>query len=251
MADFNIWEGVFSHYDDVPKKGDGFSSDFWKERNRSRVVAALNQVRSDEYPEIAKFREYVLTIVIAMHMPPKGIVRILDFGGGIGNSYIPLMSNIIDLDRVEFHIIDNDKLCNEGIELFKGGPSPIFHSELPNNDSEFDIVHIGSVLPYICDWRSMIARLSEYKPRHILFSDFMAGNIPTFATMQNSFGDTIPHWFFNVDEVISFVEGLGMKLLFKAPYVGRFLGQEGPLPMDNFDPVYRLEHACHLLFGRS
>lgn len=251
MAEFFIWEGVYPHYDDAPKKGGGFDTDFWRNRNKGRVVAELETLRvHGQVPDCAKFREYVLPVVVAMAAEGRERLSILDFGGGMGNGFVPLLADLPALECIDYVIVDNDRLCDAARPLFEGSVAPTFRSTLPGPETRFDLVHAGSVLPYIRDWKELLARLLTHQPRHLLLSDLLAGSFPTFATVQNSFGDTIPHWFFNLDEVIETVEGLGMRLLFKAPYVGRFLGQEGPLPMDNFPPQYRLRHASHLLFGR-
>lgn len=250
MDNFHIWEGIYAHYDDAPRKGGGFDSDFWRDRNKARVVVELETQRRGEAPESAKFREYVLPVVIAMAAEGRDSLRVLDFGGGIGNGFIPLVTDVISPERVEFVIVDNERLCQTGSELFTGSPAPVFRTDLPDESERFDLIHAGSVLPYVSGWKELLARLLAHRPHYLLLSDLLAGSNPSFATIQNSFGDTIPHWFLNLEEVIATVENLGWKLLFKAPYVGKFLGKEGPLPMDNFPPEYRIEHASHLLFGR-
>lgn len=251
MADFHIWDGIHPHYDQVETVGGGFDTDFWRERNRARVVAELKTLRDEgDIPNGAKFRDYVLPVVIAMAAAGKECFRVLDFGGGIGNGFIPALCDVVAPERLDYVIVDNERLCQAGRELFPQAPAPDFRADLPPEREEFDLLHLGSVLPYISDWRGLLARLCRHHPQHILLSDLLAGEFPAFATAQNSFGDRIPHWFLNLGEVIAWVESLGYDLIFKAPFIGRFLGQEGPLPMDNFPPEYRLRHASHLLFQR-
>lgn len=248
MAEFHIWEGVAAHYDQVERIGGGFDTDFWCDRNKSRIVPELEALRAGETPESAKFREYVLPVVVAMAAAGKARYRVLDFGGGLGNGFIPVICDVVGADRVDYVIVDNERLCRTGAELFPSVPAPVFRPDLPDETERFDLLHLGSVLPYISDWRGLLERLGRHRPRHVLLSDLLAGDFAAFATAQNSFGDKIPHWFLNLGEVIAHVESLGFRLIFKAPFVGTFLGRQGPLPMDNFPPGLRLRHASHLLF---
>ncbi|CUW37983.1 conserved protein of unknown function [Magnetospirillum sp. XM-1] len=251
MSEFFIWEGVYDHYDDVEKSGGGFDTDFWRDRNRARIVAELDTLRnSGQLPESAKCRDYVLPVVIAMAAAGRERFRILDFGGGLGNGFVPALCDVVSPERLDYVIVDNDRLCDAGRYLFPEAPAPIFRPDLPPDQERFDLLHLGSVLPYISDWRGLLTRLCGYRPRHVLLSDLLAGDFPAFATAQNCFGDKIPHWFLNLGDVIGQVESQGFRLIFKAPFVGTFLGKQGPLPMDNFPPEYRLQHACHLLFEK-
>lgn len=252
MADFHIWEGVYPHMDQAPECGSGFAGPLWMERTRAKVGEELRLFRENgEIPDSAKYRQYVLPVVAALVGHGRDRLSILDFGGGMGTGYLALMADMAEVNKVDFHVVEMASVCQAGRELFAGGPAPHFHETLPEQPATMDIVHCGSVLQYINDWRGLLSRLAQFRPSHMVLSDLMAGDIDTFATVQNYYGDTIPHWFWNVNDVIDTVHALGYRLLFKAPYVGVFLGEQGPLPMDNFPPERRLRHACHLVFAQA
>lgn len=249
---FNIWEGIYPHFDEVPVKGKGFSGETWCQRNKVRMSDCLKNLKAfGTAPDEAKFRNYILPVVATLAAQRKENIRILDFGGGMGNSFLPLLSGMVEVSKVEFHIVETGPLAQAGVELFVDYPAVAFHTDLSAIEGPFDIVHLGSVLHYVRDWQELLSTLADFLPKYMLLSDVSAGEIPSFASMQNYYGDTIPIWFWNINEMLDFMGSIGFSLLFKAPFVGTFLGKEGPLPMDNFPPEYRLTHSCHLLFGRA
>jgi len=73
---------------------------------------------------------------------------------------------------------------------------------------------------------------------YILLADVPAGKMPTYATVQNYYGSKIPHWFFNLNEMINAMAAIKYKLLFKSAYIGKRLGIEQPMPQDNFPELY-------------
>ena len=60
-------------------------------------------------------------------------------------------------------------------------------------------------------------------------------------------GKKIRTHFKNLKEFLSAVEQLGFHLIFKSNYYTTICGKIGPLPMQNFDKKYQLEHACQLI----
>jgi hypothetical protein len=79
----------------------------------------------------------------------------------------------------------------------------------------------------------------------------MAGDIPTYVSIQNYYGSRIPVWFFNVNEIIEVMSGEGLELINKSTYISRILGIEQPYPQENFEDLYKLGNSCNLLFARG
>ena len=81
------------------------------------------------------------------------------------------------------------------------------------------------------------------------FSDLMAGDIPTFGTLQQYYDTQMPSWFWNVGEFVAAVRERGYKLIFRSIHMSTILGATGPLPMTNSPLSHRVDHGCHLLFA--
>jgi putative methyltransferase (TIGR04325 family) len=103
-------------------------------------------------------------------------------------------------------------------------------------------------LRYIKEWQGLIASFAEYKPQYFLLVDMMAGDIKTFVTIQNFYGMKIRSRFLNIKELLSAVEEVGFRLIYKSRYLKETRGVKGPLPMENLEKEYRLEHASQILF---
>jgi putative methyltransferase (TIGR04325 family) len=97
-----------------------------------------------------------------------------------------------------------------------------------------------------------IRQLVLSAPEYLVIDDLPAGDIETFVSLQNYYGKKIPHWFFNVREFIERIEQeTQYRLCYKARYVGRFFGEVGAVPMDNFPPDRRIDNAYNLVFARG
>ena len=196
----------------------------------------------------ARMHEYPLTVLISLLAANRERVRILDFGGGIGSSVPEVLASIPPDSRVEFVIIDNAATCTMGRDLFADEPRVSFVEELPATTEDFDILHCGSSMQYIDDWRGILQRFAEYKAEYMMFSDLLAGDIPTFVTLQVYYDQLIPSRFCNLDEFTDVVKSVGYREIFGCNFLAEIRGTVGPLPMENFPEVNRLVHSCHLIF---
>jgi putative methyltransferase (TIGR04325 family) len=188
---------------------------------------------------------HLLVSLVASECLGSGKLTILDYGGAMGVAYLHLLSNLIDHDLINYHIVETESICKKSIQLWKGYDRVHFHSELPNlNDNDIDIVYLGGVLQYIEDYADLIKTLFAYQPKYFLFTKLTAGNIPTYATAQKNLpGATIPSWMFNVDEIIKIMNGYNYKLIYKGILEQRY-------NQNNFPAKYRLTNPCNLLFSR-
>ena len=253
MSEFFIWEGVHQSFDQAEAEGPGFDGQVWRQRTGDAFVAALSQWdNSGTVPDFIIDRGYQLPVVMAAQLSVlKTRLRVLDVGGGLGTAWLAAASVLGGaMERVDFQVMEVPNICAAAQQIFAGRTdTPGFVSDLPS--ACVDLIHAGSVVQYISDWRSFIAAIARLAPATILMSDMFAGPQPSFASRQNYYGSKIPHWFLNQDEFMAEMDGRGYALLASTPYHARLLGRSGPLPMDNFPPQFRLKHTSHLLFARK
>lgn len=249
----HVWEGVLDAFPESDQQ-DVWESEEWV----SSLMAGMTVPESRESEEEHRLsphslvHEHPLPPVLALLMTqgkPSSSIRVLDFGGGMGNGFLACTKSLVNADLVEFHIVESRKVCERGRKLYRDySKSVYFHSELPPRGNYFDIVHVAAALHYIRDWRATLKQLAEYNPRVIMLNALNAGDIPTFVSFQNYYGHRIPVWFWNIREILDCVKSLGYKLVYKSLLEFPFFGQYRPLPMENFHPVYRLERKCNLMF---
>jgi len=247
-----IWQGVYKDFSEVPAEGPGHSGEQWI-KNSLKKIDQLRKLADQPktVPLVTAYRESLLPLLSSLVYAETGRVRILDFGGGLGFTYYQVAGGLPDTAHLEFHIIEMGEVCEAGKVFFQNEPKIFFHAELPTEVNEFDIVHIGSSLQYVEDWRNVMASLCGYQPGYILFTDLPAGDIRTYASSQYYYGSKMPCWFFNVAEVIGAVCENGYGLIFKASYMSRILNEEQPYPQANFSEEYRLGYPGILLFKRK
>jgi putative methyltransferase (TIGR04325 family) len=236
------WEGVYTHIRDVPRHGSGFDSDTWIHDTR-RLTEAAAAERRNAGALSGVTNDRALLPLLAAAVARRGRLKVLDFGGGLGISFVYLAAVASQLEELEYHIVERAPLCEEGARLFAGDKRVRFHQTLPRSVTDLDIVYLDSALQYVEDYQELLASLCALSPRYFLFARCCVGNIPTYATAQTTLtGSSIPWWFINVDEFRSTMESLGYELL--------FMGHSSTeLNQWNFKEEFRLGTARNLLFG--
>jgi putative methyltransferase (TIGR04325 family) len=249
-----IWEGVYQSFDDCPKGDKGFSNKKWIKKSIARAKKLLQATERNDVipsPEIIGYRESLLPFLIALLSANGKRIRVLDFGGGLGFTYLPTISCCERKSSVEYHICETETLYSHGKEIFQKYKNVCYHNKLSDISKNIDVVYLSSSLQYIEDWKDLLAWLSEHNPTYFLFDGLVAGNIPTFATVQKYYDESIPYRFLNLIEVIDQMKSLSYGLLFKSARVEKIFGKEQPIPMQNFPRKYRLRNTCNLLFSKN
>jgi putative methyltransferase (TIGR04325 family) len=246
------WDGVFDTFQEARGDATVFDGDIWLDKCLARARASLASAQtSAALSPVNETRDYVLAVVAGFAAARDGVLRILDFGGGLGTSYIPL-NQAINPDKVlDYVIVETEALCRAGQRLFADDKQVTFVSELPDRMQKFDIVHCGSSFHYVDDWRGMLSRFAAFDPEYLVFADLPAADNLTFVTKQHFHGREIPVRFWNIGEFMQAVEDLGYKSEFKARYRSGFLGEAALPPTDNFDPPHRLAYFSQLVFRRN
>lgn len=244
----HIWEGVFNEFPESD------SSHIWdSERWLTSIFKTLSIPDASEVETVSNLslvHEYPLPPVVAMLTNYKNDlpVRILDFGGSCGNHFLTCMSSLPKAQLIEFHIVEGKAICEKGRDLYSNYANVFFHESLPNEIQNFDIIHIAATLHYIRDWRNLLKQLLQYTPEVLMLNALNAGDIRTFVSYQNYYGEKIPVWFWNIHEILDFMSSVGHKLIYKSQLEFSFLGEMQPLPMSNFPQEFRLNRKCNLMF---
>jgi len=248
--DFNIWEGVYEEWDQAPVDDAVFSSNIWVEKIVERATKTLESYQElGGPPPISFIHETALPLAATMiSLDDQEPLRILDFGGGMGTSYLPLRANLPDRKLIEFHIVEGEAVCQRAREFFSGYSNLHFHHTLPSLPDPVHIIHLGSSLQYIDDWVGLISSFASLKPHYLILTDVFAGDIKGFVTIQKFHEKKIRVRFHNRKEFLSAIEQLGFRLIFISDYYTTICGRVEPLPMKNFDEKFRLSHPCQLIF---
>jgi len=241
-----IWEGVYRQYSDVPVSKNDYSADHLVS---DTMIHTRRQIELSTKPDIVPtgltVEHSFLSFLISLISRDRASIRVLDFGGGMGISYVHLKTGAISCDKVDYHIVENKAMCEAGAKLFDHDPQIHFHDTLPTEISKVDVVYICSSLQYIESYAELLDALCCYSPDYFLFVKLSSGNIPTYATAQKNLrGVILPYWFINIQEIIQIMAGNGYSLIFKSTLDREY-------DQGNFSVEYRLGRACNLLFRRA
>ena len=247
-----VWEGVHASFAEAGGEPDVFLSQRWLDHVTAGARDTLKDAQTGGFATLpTRIHDYVLPVVTALAAAQRkegDCLAILDLGGGMAASYFQVAASLPGgAGSLDFHVVENQGICDRTNDVL-GSPSGIsFHSTMPERDS-FDIVHAGSSLHYIDDWKGALSTMARYRPTYLVLADVPAGDIPTFASVQNYYGRRIPVWFWNIAELLEAVEKLGYRLIYKSLYLASIRNVRTPKPMQNFDENHRLEHNCQLIF---
>jgi putative methyltransferase (TIGR04325 family) len=229
------YSGVYASFEDVAKVGGGYEDDEWPitAAQYSRWAIAKNE--SGFIPAAVSNETALLPLLISV----SRATRILDFGGATGFSYIAAKYGVMrDIDR--YVIVEHPNVCAHGRELFKDDLRVEFLERIPQE--QFDLVLIGGALQYVSNYKGLLRILTDLKPRWILITKLPAGENVTFVSAQvNLPRMKFTSWLFNAKELVSIMDSLNYKLIFRS-------ANDGRVNQEKLDPKYRLEHQGNLLF---
>lgn len=246
-----VWDGVFKTFAEAAAEVNVFEGTVWLDKIANRARSLLDSSKEqDSIPPLAVTSDYALPFVAALAARREKILRILDWGGGMATSYLPLIAMLPKEQPLHFVVVENEAVCRIGRAIFKKDPQIAFVEEFPVNQP-FDIVHAGSSMHYVDDWRGTLDQFAGTQAAYLLFVDLPAGDIETFVTTQLFHGRRIPVRFWNLHEFTSAVGDYGFELIFKACYRGYYLDPSAELPTLHFDSKHRLKAFCQLIFRRT
>ena len=175
------WKNVtYESYKDLPKGVGNYNNEAWVEKQLSRIQNIGN--------ELEQLKERNKLLIDYLNKQEQKEITILDYGGGLGLSYISLVSST--RKKLNYHISELPFVCDAGRKQF---PKSIhFHEDIPRI-SKLDILYIRTSLQYAEDWKKDLKNLLDNNPKNIIFSHLSSGNIPTFLTLQ-IWGDYLIHY---------------------------------------------------------
>jgi putative methyltransferase (TIGR04325 family) len=249
-AEKPIWEGVYATFAETGAEPAFFEGTGWLDRIVTRAQQFIDRMAGATVPAAAMTTEYALPFVAAMIAVPGRPLRILDFGGSMGTSYLPLRAMLPKDRALDFVVVENAAVCKKGDELFANDESLHFRTDMPSAPEKFDIVHFGSSLHYVDDWKGLLDTSSALAPDYLIFTDLPAADNRSFVTTQWFAGRRIAVRFWNVAELIAAVSEMGFELLLQQRFRGYFSDENAERPTANFDEAHRLRYTCQLVFRR-
>ena len=214
------WDGVFESFAEAAAESQVFEGQRWLDKSLAYAKTALAQSRSSggAVSSVAVTTDYGLPFLAAVAARRHAVLRVLDFGGRWERVRCRSERCSPATSELEFVVVENAAITDAGSTLFADDSGVRFRTDLPAPSERFDIVHFGSSLQYVDDWKGLLASVSALEPEYLVFADLTAADNRSFVTVQRYDDRRIPVRFWNVDEFIAAVSALGFELLLKARY---------------------------------
>lgn len=244
-----IWQGVYNTFNDTGLKNRVFLSQVWLNKQKEKVsVLSETFLPANESGELAIDREYPLAVLVSVLADTNSKIKVLDFGGGMGEQYLKTLAKIPDrTSDIFFDVVESKKTIQELPAQMKSFKNLRFFEETPGNQI-YDVIHFGSVMQYIEHWQDLLRSLCRCQTRYIVFSDFLGGEIPTFVTTQKYNDEKIPVRWYSFKEFSSFLGEIGFRLTYKAYYQTEILGSGTLGPLCDLPTSHKLKHTLNLIF---
>jgi len=231
-----IWRGVYASFGEVPASGEGFNSTLAAEA----AERLLRETQGDPMPPEAALDHQILAL--AVRLLRSDVVRVIDFGGGVGQSYAALR-RLTDV-ALRYRVIDLPPVIEHGARLWSGTTEIEFATEV---DAAFaaDVVFAKGVIQYWPDYAAFLRRLLEMRAPWVVLEKvpMMIGR--QYVTEQlDVYGSGVPYWFTDLNVLAKTANECGYRLVLQ-----RRLERE--YDQSNFPPELRAGHAASLLFERG
>ncbi len=238
-----IWDGIYPHVTAVPISRPAYDNEARVAEFVDRTRSALAAVRKGKL--LGLEWHSTLSLLAASILHNRTEIRVLDFGGGVGLAFVELLGSLRTNAAIKYCVVDLEKMCVAGRELFADDSRIQFHVDIPPLQNKVDIVYASSVLPYTEDYAVVLRNLAALNAPYLLLTQLAAGEFRTYAAKQvNLAGQTLPYWFLNIKEVLGIVAAAG--------YILAYESQAGPeYDQSNYPEEYRVGRMRNLLFVRK
>ena len=242
----NLFEGVYQSLLDIKNATDYDS----RESSCNTYIGTIEKFKDFQHEKVLPKSEIrsqicnLLPMLVATFLDKQNEITILDWGGGMGTSYINCL-NSINCTNIKYYVVD----LMENIELGRKIFPKEYNIHFLENISalkKVDIVYVGSALQYIPNYRALLIELINKAPKYILLTDHFMGGAKTYATAQiNMPGRRIAYWIFELKEIIQLFKEHNYNLIYRSVNYQPFHD------FNNFPEYYRVDDSCNLLFSKK
>lgn len=188
------WKNViYQSREELPSDVKTFDNPEWVEKQNNRI---RNMIISER--ELLIQRNKIL--IQYVNSIKKENVTVLDYGGSLGTSYLPLKDNNSG-KKLNYHVVEVPGMVKTANKVFVSDSCINFSSTIPEDLDQVDIVYIRTSLQYSEDWRKTLQSLFNIGATYFILAHVSAGDIPTYLTLQLWGSYEIPYWFINKNEL--------------------------------------------------
>ena len=241
-----MFQGYFKIFSEINNTSNIFHYKKWINREFLKV----KKLKKLKPQELTLANDYPFLVATSIIYNNKESLKIIDYGGGFGNGYLQISKGIRNLKKLKYYIVDIPEVIEVAKKNFQSEKNLFFRTKIPKLYN-CDIFHYGSCLQYIDHWQKLLEKSCALKPKYLIFSDLMAGDIESFVTIQKFDKIKMPFRFYNINKIIKFLEKFKYELILRNNYQVRFNGKPSELPTDKFPKNSQLKFSSNLIFKKK
>lgn len=243
-----VFEGVYENLEQVAATGydnDASLNEIYNETTR-KLSRYLDKYETPETSPLSPISN-LLPLLVTVAGNEKTRLSVLDYGGGMGTSYIDCLQSLQESDiKLDYHIVDLKSTIEYGRKLFKDDSHIEFYDDIPLNIGSVDVIYLGSVLQYINEYKTLIYNLLQLSPAYVFITDNFMGCERTYATTQVNMKDRkMAYWIFQLQEIKDIFKQNGYRNIYQS------FNYQPYHHFDNFPENNRVSDSCNLLFCRN
>ncbi len=231
----------------IKKKKNLYFTNDYKKRNVKKNKIFLSKYDYDF--------DYVFLHFIAGLSSRKKKFKLLDFGAGLGNTYIKLKKKGFIENNIFYSLYDqNINLTTIAEKMIKkkfkkSNKLKVFHKF--NDINYHDAIHFGSMLEYVENYKELINDIFKQmkkKPKYIFISDLFGTKQNDFYLIANYYGHKYFVKFHNINNLVKEFTKHNYKLIYKNPHLPNIRGKFQFFDMSNLPEKNRILNTWNLFF---
>ncbi|MDJ1182181.1 methyltransferase, TIGR04325 family [Roseofilum casamattae] len=210
------WEWVPEGWKRQDKRIKGWNVEIMVDIRKAQRLTLLEKIESqklltNDYGQHNTYMSYAY--VLSLISRKKERISILDWGGGLGEYYLISQSLFPEL-HIDYYCAEVSVLCAAGREV---QPEITFYDRDEDwLSNKYDLVLCSSALQYAEDWQGLANNLIQSTGSYLYIARSpIIRNHPSFVVLQRPYQygyDTeYLSWFFNVDELVGYIESKKMQ----------------------------------------
>jgi putative methyltransferase (TIGR04325 family) len=202
----------------------------------------LRETEQDPMPREAETDHQVLALTV--NVMNAASVAIVDFGGGVGQSYAALRRMVAPRIGLRYRVVELEPLVARGREIWDGHGEIEFSSDRDLGDFAPSIVFAKGVIQYFADYSAILRGWFSIGAPWVLLEKLPVVSSPSYVTMQvDVYGAAVPYWMIDAGHLEDVARASGYRIALQRRL-------ERVYDQSDFPPELRMERATTLLFER-
>jgi putative methyltransferase (TIGR04325 family) len=210
----NIWYGNYKNWEEAEKESNGYDSDLIVKKVKDALLSVKRGEAAFERDSVLfQEMEYswpLLSALSLIALDNRGILEIVDFGGSLGSLYFQYQSLLKKFSHIKWNVVEQEKFVKIGKEYFETEELKFYYTiKEAKDESSGNVVLLSSVLPYIKDPYSILAKIIELNFDYLIIdrTPFIKGPNDRLTIQKvppEIYSASYPCWFFSEESFLNF-----------------------------------------------